>query len=201
MKPFCVTGPLWGESTCYRWIPLTNPSDAVLWCFLWSTPEQTFEQTLGDLRSHHVHYDVTLVIFGQSDDQVFVMDAYMSGTWGLKNFWRNLVKFTGTFMTWGTIVIESLPHLLGPLLFSVLQLHLQPQDSGTHVIIQCNHFHQVHLLYTWSDPLIRLLEHGLNVYSGTTHYTFWSLTFLFGLNLLKLHRIIISYDGVPLLTC
>ena len=27
---FRVTGPLWGESTGHRWIPLTKASDAVL---------------------------------------------------------------------------------------------------------------------------------------------------------------------------
>ena len=30
---FRVTGPLWGESTGHRWIPLTKTSDAELWCF------------------------------------------------------------------------------------------------------------------------------------------------------------------------
>ena len=43
---FCVTGPVWGESTGQRWIPFTMASDAELWCFLWSTPDQTVEQTL-----------------------------------------------------------------------------------------------------------------------------------------------------------
>ena len=43
---FRVTGPLWGESTDHRWIPLTKASDAELWCFLWRKPEQTAEQTL-----------------------------------------------------------------------------------------------------------------------------------------------------------
>ena len=38
---FHVTGPLWMESTGHRWIPLTKASDAELWCFLWSAPEQT----------------------------------------------------------------------------------------------------------------------------------------------------------------
>ena len=38
---FRVTGPLWGESTGHRWIPQTQSSDAELWCFLWSAPEQT----------------------------------------------------------------------------------------------------------------------------------------------------------------
>ena len=38
---FRVTGPLWGESTVQRWIPLTKASGAELWCFLWLAHEQT----------------------------------------------------------------------------------------------------------------------------------------------------------------
>ena len=45
-KHFCVTGPLWGESTGHRWIPLSNAIDAVLWCFLRSAPGQTVKQTI-----------------------------------------------------------------------------------------------------------------------------------------------------------
>ena len=37
---------LFGESTGDRWIPLTKASDAELWCFLWSAPEQTVKQTV-----------------------------------------------------------------------------------------------------------------------------------------------------------
>ena len=44
---FRVTGPLWGESTGHRWIPLTKASDAEIWCLLWSAPEQTVEQRIG----------------------------------------------------------------------------------------------------------------------------------------------------------
>ena len=33
----------------HRWIPLTNAIDAELWCFLWSAPEQTVEQTIETL--------------------------------------------------------------------------------------------------------------------------------------------------------
>ena len=43
---FRVTGPLSGEFTGHRSIYLTNASDAELWCFLWSAPEQTAEQTM-----------------------------------------------------------------------------------------------------------------------------------------------------------
>ena len=39
-----VTGPLWGESTGHQWIPPTKASEAELWCFIWSAPEQTVEQ-------------------------------------------------------------------------------------------------------------------------------------------------------------
>ena len=35
---FRVTGPLCGEFTVHRWIPLTKASDAELWCILWSAP-------------------------------------------------------------------------------------------------------------------------------------------------------------------
>ena len=38
-KHFRLTGPLWGEFTGHRWIPLTKASDAELWCFLWSVSE------------------------------------------------------------------------------------------------------------------------------------------------------------------
>ena len=45
-KHFHVTGHLCGEFTGHRWIHRTKASDAVLWCFLWSAPEQTVEQTI-----------------------------------------------------------------------------------------------------------------------------------------------------------
>ena len=41
-----VTGPLWWIFTSHRWIPFTKARDAELWCFLWSAPEQTDEQTI-----------------------------------------------------------------------------------------------------------------------------------------------------------
>ena len=40
---FRVIGPLCGEFTGHRGIPLTKASDAELWCFLWSAPEHTGE--------------------------------------------------------------------------------------------------------------------------------------------------------------
>ena len=41
-----ITGPLWGEYTGQRWIPLTKANYAELWCFLWSAHEETVEQTI-----------------------------------------------------------------------------------------------------------------------------------------------------------
>ena len=46
---FRVTGPVWWETTGHRWIPLTKASDAEIWCFLWSAPEQTVEPTIRTL--------------------------------------------------------------------------------------------------------------------------------------------------------
>ena len=43
---FRFTGPLFGEFTGHRWIPLTKASEVELWCFLWSVPEKTVEQTI-----------------------------------------------------------------------------------------------------------------------------------------------------------
>ena len=44
---FRLTDPLWGEATSHLCITLTKTSDAGLrWCFLWSAPEQTVEQTI-----------------------------------------------------------------------------------------------------------------------------------------------------------
>ena len=42
---FRVTGSFWRELTGDRWVLLTKASDAKLWCFLWSAPEQSVEQT------------------------------------------------------------------------------------------------------------------------------------------------------------
>ena len=60
---FRVTGPLCREFTGHRWIPLTDASDAELWCFLWSVPEQAVGQTLETpvIWYHCTHYDVTVM--------------------------------------------------------------------------------------------------------------------------------------------
>ena len=40
------TGPLWGESTGHKLIPLAKATDAELWCLLWPMPEQKVEQII-----------------------------------------------------------------------------------------------------------------------------------------------------------
>ena len=56
---FRVTGPLCGEFTGQRWIPLTEASDAEHWCFLWSGWSNNREA--GDLRRHHAFCDVIVM--------------------------------------------------------------------------------------------------------------------------------------------
>ena len=41
-----VTGPMWRKSTSHQSITLARAIDTELWCFLWSVPEQTIEQTI-----------------------------------------------------------------------------------------------------------------------------------------------------------
>ena len=55
---------LWGEFTGHRWNPHTKASNAELWCFLWSAPEQTFvnNSKTADLRRHRAHYYVTVMV-------------------------------------------------------------------------------------------------------------------------------------------
>ena len=59
-----VSGPLCGEFTGQRWIPLTKASGAGLWCFLWSAPwinDWVNNRETGDLRCHRAHYDVIVM--------------------------------------------------------------------------------------------------------------------------------------------
>ena len=62
---FRVTGPLCGEFTGHRWIPLTKASDAEFWCFFlicaWMNSLVNNHEAV-DLRHHRTHYDVTVMI-------------------------------------------------------------------------------------------------------------------------------------------
>ena len=60
---FHVTGPLCGEFTGHRWIPLTKTSDAELWCFEPWINGWVNNREAGDLRRRHAHYGVIVMIF------------------------------------------------------------------------------------------------------------------------------------------
>ena len=78
---FRVTGLLWGEFTGHRWIPLAKASEAGLWCFLWSAPEQTVEQTF----ETPVILDATALIM---TSQIYTV-AIMKSTVTMKVFAKN----------------------------------------------------------------------------------------------------------------
>ena len=50
-----------------RGIPLTKVSDAEHWCFLWSVPKQTVEQTMAV--RHRAHYDITEMIWDETNNK------------------------------------------------------------------------------------------------------------------------------------
>ena len=61
---FRVTGPLCGEFTVHRWIPLTKASAAeILWVFFIFAWEDDWVNNgeAGDLRGNRAHYDVTVM--------------------------------------------------------------------------------------------------------------------------------------------
>ena len=64
---FCVTGPLWGESTGHRWQYIGHSPHKSQWrgALMFSsicawTSGWANNQGAGDLRCHHPHYDVTV---------------------------------------------------------------------------------------------------------------------------------------------
>ena len=56
---FCVTGPLCREITGHRLIPCTKASDAELWWFLWSSPEQAIGLTI---ETQVIWNDIVLIV-------------------------------------------------------------------------------------------------------------------------------------------
>ena len=77
---FHVTGPLWGDSTGHRWIPLTKTSDAELWSFLWSASVQRVKQAIE-----------TQVIW---DDIALIMTSSKWG-WSQSEHWRRKARVLG----------------------------------------------------------------------------------------------------------
>ena len=62
---FRVTGPLCGEFTAHRWIPITKASDAEIWMLslicTWINGWVSYGEA-GDLRRRRAHYDVIFTI-------------------------------------------------------------------------------------------------------------------------------------------
>ena len=75
---FRVTGPLWWETTGHRRIPLTKVSGMELWCFFficaWTNGWEN-RRDAGDLRRHHIHYDVS-VMFSKKSTKEFTAANY-----------------------------------------------------------------------------------------------------------------------------
>ena len=69
-----VTGPLCGEFTGQRWIPLPKASDTELWCFfdLHLINGWVKNREAGDLRRYRGHYDVTVMqtVFFQMANEI-----------------------------------------------------------------------------------------------------------------------------------
>ena len=60
---FRVTGPLFGEFTGHRWIPLTKASDVLMLSLICaSTNGWVYNRDASDSIRHRAHYDVTVMI-------------------------------------------------------------------------------------------------------------------------------------------
>ena len=81
---FRVTGPLRGEFTGYRWIPLTKASNAELSCFLSSAPIPTVEQTM---ETPVIWDDIALIRRQLYDNVTQLPDYHLSNPW----FYTNVV--------------------------------------------------------------------------------------------------------------
>ena len=141
---FHVTGHLCGEFTGHRRIPCTKASDTELWCFLWSVPEWTVEQTivkLCDLRRQHAHYYVTIMhcawISRQRDDQSQVLHPM---------WWRSC----HTYLHWSFYGYQCLNYGLDDI------IHNGSQNLTPHCML-LHHFPDNHTLSPssrWNENVI-----------------------------------------------
>ena len=100
-KHFPRYWPFVREFTGHRWIPLTKASDAGLWCFLWSAPKQTVgkrNRYAGDLRRHHAHYDVIVMICllplpGPWGSSIYSRGCWCCSQW-FSSYWGHRFKST-----------------------------------------------------------------------------------------------------------
>ena len=95
---FRVTGPVWGEFTGHRWIPLKKASDMELWWFFFIcawTNSWVNNRDAGDLRHHRAHYDAAIV-FNYFFSIIFSMKRINSFFTGAKWWMVTLEKYSTT---------------------------------------------------------------------------------------------------------
>ena len=132
---FRVTGPLWWETTGHRWFPLTKARDLELWCFLWSAPERTVEETnrdAGDLSRHRAHYDVAVkewMCVGVKDENI----AAIPGT----NISVSYLFFKQLQMTWRFVITFSGSWSQGPCTFKIWEWIYDFNPQFMRDIINC----------------------------------------------------------------
>ena len=102
---FHVAGPLCGEFTGDRWIPLTKASRVELWCFLWSAPWVNNREA-SDLRCHRAYYAIIAVFpngfhstsanWQTKHQMIMILTNPTSDIWILRltwqTCWRDFVK-------------------------------------------------------------------------------------------------------------
>ena len=81
-------GPLWGELTGHRWIPITKATDAELWCLIWSAPEQQNIQ-FTENRRHNAKYKN--VQQGYAWSQIYVSKCIINTMLKSETYWYSLV--------------------------------------------------------------------------------------------------------------
>ena len=77
---FFVFSPLRGEFIGHRWIPLSKATDGDLWCFLWSAPEQTVEQTIF---SHGYDFMIINIMATRISRDLTPVQPWNQASWGL----------------------------------------------------------------------------------------------------------------------
>ena len=88
---FRVTGPLWGEFTGHRWIPLTKASNAELWCFLdlrlnkgmGKQPKYRWIETPSRLLWCHCNVYHLICVKGSSFSEFRIDASYLTDPWSI----------------------------------------------------------------------------------------------------------------------
>ena len=142
---FRVAGPLWGEFTDRRWIPLTNANDAGLWCFLWSAPEQRVVQTIktsviwdavAPITTSLQWRDMSVMAFSISGNSIICSGYYQ------RNHLRIILPVTIWFPSQRASDAESVSitwrHRVNMMFFSCwIHVYVISQESFTRITLCC----------------------------------------------------------------